>query len=183
MWLSLVFFKGPKHFISVSLFDCILPGTQQSWGWRYELPSSPRSSSQAFLQYLLENTKEREDEKIWGFFLKRDKTKQKTKNKKKQTPWTNKKKPKPRQKLYDFFFTRAKLRASVNPAAARSCLSSSVSLLSGNCEQIHKNAHAWLDTLDCLINSAFAYSNAPCIENKQRQLPGWLQCRCVGWCG
>lgn len=53
------------------------------------------------------------------------------------------------------FLTRAKLRASVNPAAARSCLNSSVSLFSGNCEhteQIHKRHHylmrysIWLNT-------------------------------------
>lgn len=47
-----------------------------------------------------------------------------------------------KQRLYlcVFMLTRAKLRASVNPAAARSCLSSSVSLLSGNCERV-KQAH------------------------------------------
>lgn len=75
-----------------------------------------------------------------------------------------------------FFLTRAKLRASVNPAAARSCLSSSVSLFSGNCEhinQIHKNIpylmgynDIWLQTQTC--------------RRKPRHLVGYG----VGaWCG
>lgn len=179
MWLSLVFFKGPKHFTISFLSLCLtvyyLELSSLGVG-DMNCPHLRDLLPKLFCNIFLRTLKKEKMKKFEDFFLKRDKKQTNTLNK-------QKKKPKPRQKLYDFFFTRAKLRASVNPAAARSCLSSSVSLLSGNCEQIHKNAHAWLDTLDCLINSAFAYSNAPCIENKQSQLPGWLQCRCVGWCG
>lgn len=178
MWLSLVFFKGPTHFTISFLSLCLtvyyLELSSLGVG-DMNCPHLWDLLPKLFCNIFLRTLKKEKMKKFENFFFKE-------RQKKTKHPEQTKKNPN-QDKSYDFFFTRAKLRASVNPAAARSCLSSSVSLLSGNCEQIHKNAHAWLDTLDCLINSAFAYSNAPCIENKQSQLPGWLQCRCVGWCG
>lgn len=74
-------------------------------------------------------------------------------------------------------FTRAKLRASVNPAAARSCLNSSVNLLSGNCihtKKTHKSASpSWWDNK----------VTHTCTKQQQAR-PSYLVSYGVGaWCG
>lgn len=74
------------------------------------------------------------------------------------------------------FLTRAKLRASVNPAAARSCLNSSVSLFSGNCEnmeRIHEKTHTIFDGIQWYL-----------VAHTRRRKPRHLVGYGVGaWCG
>lgn len=73
--------------------------------------------------------------------------------------------------------TRAKLRASVNPAAARSCLNSSVSLLSGNCEHV-KQAHKNTQTIRS-DKMAFGYPHIHLTYTHS-----YLVSYCIGaWCG